>query len=504
MSDIEAAFATIIADKIILNALIHGGASTTVETDSGTHPSIRKAVEDKLAAILGEHYLRADVNGIMSSAAGAEMLILKDLGGSGAAANPYLSFKDAANLRIGKLGLISGSNNDLYLRSDVANVQIGATAGDILITPNNAIRARFSLALATLSSDVAIEEVSGGEMMKLKDAGGAGSVANPYMGFRDSNDIRLGYFGYSSTGNSTLSIRNEVSGANVRVDAPNIFEIYTGSSLARRAYFDTERLVLEGDGGETLQVKDTDSAGNAATPQTYFRDSLNNSLGYIGFGSSGNSDMYASSDQGGMRWYVRDGLGGPQLQAMAINSKGNMSIYGEAADPYKLTLGSSGSTTHTYVNYKDVVGNTYRLLGWYNTGKYFVVEDSVGDTHQIAHAGNVSTLVEENPNTVVIADDAVATIPTPQVGGFVVITCQPHHTTSPEHHRSGLIWYSLDATPQCYLNDGWGPSASMDAVNTDVTGTTGVDSRVTISATSAGLKIENRAGGTRTFTYRFQ
>ncbi len=55
------------------------------------------------------------------------------------------------------------------------------------------------------------------------------------------------------------------------------------------------------------------------------------------------------------------------------------------------------------------------------------------------------------------------------------------------------------ASPVCTLNFGF--STLIDTVTTNVTGTTGVDTHTTISATSGALKIENRSGGTLAFGY---
>lgn len=55
------------------------------------------------------------------------------------------------------------------------------------------------------------------------------------------------------------------------------------------------------------------------------------------------------------------------------------------------------------------------------------------------------------------------------------------------------------ASPVCTLNFGF--STNIDVTTSNVTGTTGVDGRTTISATSGSLKIENRSGSTLAYAY---
>jgi hypothetical protein len=47
----------------------------------------------------------------------------------------------------------------------------------------------------------------------------------------------------------------------------------------------------------------------------------------------------------------------------------------------------------------------------------------------------------------------------------------------------------------------FGTTANIAAVTTNVTGTTGIDGNITVSATAGHLKIENRSGGGMSFAF---
>lgn len=96
-----------------------------------------------------------------------------------------------------------------------------------------------------------------------------------------------------------------------------------------------------------------------------------------------------------------------------------------------------------------------------------------------------------------IADDAVATITPPRLGGVLAITVMNGTAVLPAH--SGLMGYacgSLVAGAKVAMT---GFAGSLDTTIVDLTGTTGTNGNVTVSVRSNDIQIENRAGGSRTF-----
>jgi len=75
-----------------------------------------------------------------------------------------------------------------------------------------------------------IHNVAGGLSLLIKDTGGAGSVANPYIGFYDSNEARLGYMGFGSAGNSTMYVYNDSGNVEITGTVVNVTGALTAVS----------------------------------------------------------------------------------------------------------------------------------------------------------------------------------------------------------------------------------------------------------------------------------
>jgi hypothetical protein len=120
---------------------------------------------------------------------------------------------NAATIETG-LGIVAGTTiENLHLTAD-ANVTI-------LPGQQGGYNASFNTEFLTDGTlrfglgGLRIVESGGAEMLALKDTGGAGTGANPYMAFRDSANTRLGYVGYGSLGSGDLFINNEISGGDL-------------------------------------------------------------------------------------------------------------------------------------------------------------------------------------------------------------------------------------------------------------------------------------------------
>ncbi|MFN6976513.1 MAG: hypothetical protein ACK4OP_00170 [Gemmobacter sp.] len=98
-----------------------------------------------------------------------------------------------------------------------------------------------------------------------------------------------------------------------------------------------------------------------------------------------------------------------------------------------------------------------------------------------------------------IADGAVATLVPPRSAGFVALSCFAGNDALPA--RSGIVGYAATATPSASVLTFGGYAANLAATTGTLSGATGSAGNVTVSALSNGsVQIENRSGGSRTFT----
>jgi hypothetical protein len=100
-----------------------------------------------------------------------------------------------------------------------------------------------------------------------------------------------------------------------------------------------------------------------------------------------------------------------------------------------------------------------------------------------------------------IADDSVGTVTPPRNGGFMFLTFGGDSTT-PGNSQSGILFYDVGSSltmTECQINIG----TLLDTSTSDVTGTTGTDTYITVAARSGSIKIENRSGGTKNFQIIF-
>jgi hypothetical protein len=184
---------------------------------------------------------------LIKNSAGGEMLTLQDTGGAGDAAAYWLQFDDSAGTRQAYIGYGSGSNSDLAINNDVHGGDVIINAenatgtnlemarfnpdGDITFTGPSAFDVRLlgglgleifdssSIGKAQMSHDgtdfnfvftstttMRLENPNGGAMLELKDSGGAGDVANPYITYYDSASTRLAWMGFGSGSTSDWSV----------------------------------------------------------------------------------------------------------------------------------------------------------------------------------------------------------------------------------------------------------------------------------------------------------
>lgn len=102
--------------------------------------------------------------------------------------------------------------------------------------------------------------------------------------------------------------------------------------------------------------------------------------------------------------------------------------------------------------------------------------------------------------TVSVANDAVVTVPAPSNGGFAKVLCAGSNGNAPNVNASGEVIFDVVAGFNIVKASG---GANFAAVNTDVTGATGVAGNVTVGIVAGALKVENRTGGPQLFKVAF-
>lgn len=150
------------------------------------------------------------------------------------------------------------------------------------------------------------------------------------------------------------------------------------------------------------------------------------------------------------------------------------------------------------------------------------IENGDGESIRIDSSGNVG-IAETNPQLtlevdrsfgtilVTVADDAVATIPTPKTMGFLSIVSRPDIAT-PAQDTLGFIAYDNGTSKQIQFaigsytgGQGTLSNTSINLYNaTNLTGTTGPDTDINISCyTDYNIQLENRLGYSATFALTF-
>jgi len=110
------------------------------------------------------------------------------------------------------------------------------------------------------------------------------------------------------------------------------------------------------------------------------------------------------------------------------------------------------------------------------------------------YARNIRTI-----DTGDVADDATVSVTPPFTGGVVVILTFAG-ASFPQAAHSGVIFYDVASSVDAAK---WCGGSVLDAATGDLTGTTGVDGRTTVSAKSNEIEIENRSGSTRNYRVIF-
>lgn len=126
-----------------------------------------------------------------------------------------------------------------------------------------------------------------------------------------------------------------------------------------------------------------------------------------------------------------------------------------------------------------------------------------GSSFQDALTVRASTGITEakclHSGLITIADDAVASITPPSSGGFLLITIVD--AAYPQSTHSGILVYDTGSS-LALTSMVLGPNMQNHGT-TPLTGTTGTDGFANIGVTAGQIRIENRFGSTRAYSYTF-
>ncbi len=279
-----------------------------------------------------------------------------------------------------------------------------------------------------------------------------------------------------------LALRNSGTG-NITVD-PNAAELINGAAtlLVRPGFGGV--LVCTGTGWLTI-------GGFAGEVQSGASDSTANRLmlvGAFGWGANDTSSP-VTTDLDALRtagfWRFSTGaVGAPETTGLVLHATRNAG-FTTAAAQLQMVFGSSGAIYRRASN----SGGTWDP---------WVTLPQISATGMTTLGGNAVGWT-----ALTIADDAVGSITLPRQGGFAAITCNGA-TANPNPEFSGQVYFDGGSSLQIIKDSGLaGLSANLNVVVTDVAGTSGTDGFVTVAVQAGVLKIENRAGSTKTFQVTF-
>lgn len=238
-----------------------------------------------------------------------------------------------------------------------------------------------------------------------------------------------------------------------------------------------------------------------------------------------------NADLGDMAYQSKDNasiskIDVPNEGDLTLNPSGGRVNIGDPDidDNWLLNVVSNDSADHTLARFRykpsstelkieGVTGTTWvRVLA--GGGDRLILGSDNSDDIKIETNGEVqvtSGLLELNGNDiggtqVTIADDAVASITPPRNGGFMMITCQGD-AIYPQVSATGMLFYDVGTSLDAKKLDVFGTytfgSSDLSVTTGDLTGTTGTDTHVTVSAMSGVIKVENRVGFAANFQITF-
>ena len=239
-----------------------------------------------------------------------------------------LQFTDSADVSAGYVGYSVGSDSDFYVVNELSggklkigtvgntdsividslgNVGVGTDSpildagGGISIVKSDT--ASLSLKDSTTNSlaELSYADTGASSNCRLKVDPGNIASGNPYLSFEVS-----GNEGLRVTDTALVHMYNslDMNGTNIS----NIADPTTDSHVMDRGYADLRYVNVTGDtingdltiasGAASLILKDSNSTSPTAAAFVIFQDSTGTQMGYVGYGSSSNEDLYLSNNTG--------------------------------------------------------------------------------------------------------------------------------------------------------------------------------------------------------------
>jgi len=289
-----------------------------------------------------------------------------------------------------------------------------------------------------------------------------------------------------------------------KLTGTNPDQVPTNADLGTMAYQDKDNLQV-GDVYANGILKSDQGAGHIIVKHDGVNGSISNNTGQLLMYAEGAGSIINHTN--GVERMRIDSAGnvgiGTQSPAVAFHVDDNSS--GEQARI------SSSSTNGATLGFRSTStnGRNYRIGSNFVTGQgeFSIYDDSAGaERIRIDNSGEVqvpSGLLELDGNDiggtqVTIADDAVASITPPRKGGFMFIT-DDGNGSFPSTVRSGFVFYDVGGSLNIQKQTTVGTVGdSINVSTSDVTGTTGIDGFITVAVQTGVIKIENRAGSSKT------
>lgn len=145
----------------------------------------------------------------------------------------------------------------------------------------------------------------------------------------------------------------------------------------------------------------------------------------------------------------------------------------------------------------------WRAITWSEEDQQFVAVGTSGAGNRVMTTATAHDFVplSEERGRITLADDAVAAIPLPDLGGqMIAFSCTPGNPGSAAFPSFIAQVRSNVSTVPALV--GATSSASMEMTTGALTGTTGTDGRLTLSSDGTNFYMENRLGAARTWNWR--